>query len=606
MTFRERFSSLFLLILFLALGIFYTFDNPLYLKPDEPYHYAYVRYLLDGNGLPSVDPSRIGVGAHSAVEAEGHQPPIYYATIAAVAWLFNLQDQVAPTVNPHFMGTRDGNLHQWNPLYAAPSQVPIFLVGRFLSLICGAITLIFTYLLIRLYLSFELAFFATGLMAFNPQFIFMSTSFSNDMASVMTIHIGLWMIVKTLRIGALTLRQSLAIGVVLSIAMLTKLGGLGLFLPLGIVALWLSWQKRSWQPILYAGISFFVWLALCSWWLWRNWILYRDPLTTTLLPILLGPRSEPFTWQVLQSYLAFIWKSFWLDFSPGGILFANPLIYWLIGFLCIAGLASSLLAVMRRPPLRPFFGILWLWLIFMILSLLRLSSGTAVFMGGGRLLFPAAVVVSATLAVGLAELGIRQWRSNAVLLLWGAFALVAPFWYLHPNYPRPQIMSTLTAEPMFPIHARFESDTFELIGYDLHQSNSESSNEELIEITYYWQALSGSDRNFSLFVQWLDPQQMIPIRQIDTYPGNGVFPTSRWQSGQIFIDHVRLYLPKGQTNTAGVLLTGLYDLSTMQRLLIVSDANSEQSHDAICLAKTGIDPLPAQLAHLSCPTLPSQ
>ena len=64
---QERLSLLLLLLLFFLFGIFYTFDNPLYLKPDEPYHYEYVRYLLAGNGLPAVDLSKIGVGAHSAL-----------------------------------------------------------------------------------------------------------------------------------------------------------------------------------------------------------------------------------------------------------------------------------------------------------------------------------------------------------------------------------------------------------------------------------------------------------------------------------------------------------------------------------------------------------
>ena len=599
---QERLSLLLLLLLFFLFGIFYTFDNPLYLKPDEPYHYEYVRYLLAGNGLPAVDLSKIGVGAHSALEAEGHQPPIYYSTVATVAWLFDFQDQRAPAVNPHFMGTLEGNRHQWNPLYASPFQVPIFLSGRLISLLCGAIAVFFAYLLLNLYLSAELAFFAAGLMALNPQFIFMATSFSNDMASVMTIHIGLWMIGATLKRGSLSRRQALWLGIVLALATLTKLGGLGLFLPLGVVVLWLCWQRKSWEPFFASALSFFAWFVLCSWWLWRNWQLYHDPLTTTLLPILLGPRVEPFTMQVLQSYLAFVWKAYWLDFSPGGILFAEPIVYWGIGLLCIVALIGSLLALIRQPLLRPLFALLCFWFVFMLVSLLRLTSGTAVFMGGGRLLFPAAVAVSGTLALGLAQVGIRGWLAKFLLLLWGLFALIAPFRYLHTTYPRPQLVTTLAHEPMVPIHAHFADDTFELIGYDLAQPKR-MGNEEILKITYYWRVVQGSGQDFSLFVQWLDPQKMVPIAQIDSYPGNGGYPTSLWQPNQIFVDTVHLHLSLGQTKKAGVLLTGLYDLSTMQRLLILKDDNTQAPRNAICLAKTGTTALLQPLQQSSCPPL---
>lgn len=608
MIYRKRWFVALLLLGYIATGIFYALDNPLFLKPDEYYHYVFVQHLLDGKGLPSVDTSRVGVGNHSPIEAEGHQPPLYYAAVAAVAAVVGLHEQLVPASNPHFLSTQQGNRHVWTPLYARLSQVPIFVSGRLLSLLCSVIALLFIYRLARRYLSPQVALLSVALIGLNPQFLFIATSFSNDMASVMTIHIGLWMIAVASQ-SRLRLRWSALLGVVIALATLTKIGGMGLFAPLGVVALWQAWKDRQLRPLLHAAVAFVVWLALCSWWLWRNWLLYHDPLTTTLLPILLGVREEPFTGEVLRSYLTFVWKAYWLDFSPGGILFAEDTVYWVIGAVCLVGLLGAVWAVVRKASLRPIFWLLWGWFALVFVSLLHLTSGTAVFMGGGRLLFPAAASVGITLAVGLYEVGVRRWLLPSLITLCWACALIAPFRYLHPTYPRPQVVDSLPTSPAFPVHARFEGDSFELIGYDLKQVNlarGEAKNgaNSAVDITYYWQTINGSQQNFSLFVQWLDPQQMKPASQIDTYPAYGAFPTSAWQPGSIFVDRVRLYAPEDATITDGILLTGLYDLSTMHRLVVTRSDQSQTERDAICLAKVGEFATPDQFASWGCPALP--
>ncbi|MFN8440752.1 MAG: glycosyltransferase family 39 protein [Caldilineaceae bacterium] len=610
MTHRERWLVALLLLGYVATGIFYALDNPLYLKPDEYYHFVFVQHLLDGKGLPSVDTSRVGVGNHSPVEAEGHQPPLYYAAVAAIATTLGLQEHLVPANNPHFLSTQQGNRHVWTPLYAKLSQVPIFVSGRLLSLLCGVIALIFIYRLARRYLSSQVALLSVALIGLNPQFLFIATSFSNDMASVMTIHIGLWMIVVVSQ-ERLTWRWSALLGVVIALATLTKIGGMGLFAPLGVVALWQAWKDRHLRTLLYAALAFLVWLALCSWWLWRNWLLYHDPLTTTLLPVLLGARTDPFMGEGLLSYLTFVWKAYWLDFSPGGILFAEVGVYWVIAVVCLVGLTGSVWVVVRKASLRPLFWLLWGWFALVFVSLLRLTSGTAVFMGGGRLLFPATASVGITLAVGLYAVGVRRWLLPGLIAVCWACALIAPFRYLHTTYPRPQLVESLSTEPAFPVHARFEGDSFELIGYDLKQvklapGEAKNGAKSAVDITYYWQAINGSQQNFSLFVQWLDPQQLKPISQIDTYPGYGTFPTSAWQPGSIFVDTVRLYAPEETKITDGILLTGLYDLSTMRRLVVVRSAQSQTERDAICLATVGKFDIPDQFASWRCPTLKSK
>ncbi|MEA3397679.1 MAG: hypothetical protein U9R05_09490, partial [Chloroflexota bacterium] len=62
---QESLGIAVLLSVFFLLGLYYTFDNPLYSKPDEAYHQAYVMHLQAGNGLPVIDTSRVGCEAHT-------------------------------------------------------------------------------------------------------------------------------------------------------------------------------------------------------------------------------------------------------------------------------------------------------------------------------------------------------------------------------------------------------------------------------------------------------------------------------------------------------------------------------------------------------------
>jgi hypothetical protein len=41
-----------LLLAFSLLAVIYSLTTPLFEAPDEPLHYAYVRWLAEGHGLP--------------------------------------------------------------------------------------------------------------------------------------------------------------------------------------------------------------------------------------------------------------------------------------------------------------------------------------------------------------------------------------------------------------------------------------------------------------------------------------------------------------------------------------------------------------------------
>ena len=320
---------------FLILGAYYALDNPL-CKPDETFHYAYAFHLRSGHGLPviRVIPGRT---QFTPVEMEAHQPPLYYAGVAGIAALLNLRERIVPSVNPYLLGTLEGNRCP-APLYSTFSESPIFFTGRLVSLVCGAMALLFAYLLCRVFLPWPVALLSVAFMGFNPQYLFIATSFSNDMPVTALVHLGLWQLGRAIRAG-LHRKRALILGGIIAGATLTKLTGLGLLIPLGGIALWQAWRTRGGRPLLNAGLAALVVAVGGSWWFWRNGRLYGSPFATHLLTVLLGCRSSPWTLEDLRDFLAYVWRSYWLAFSPGGLLFAEPPVYGGISLICLLALS---------------------------------------------------------------------------------------------------------------------------------------------------------------------------------------------------------------------------------------------------------------------------
>jgi uncharacterized membrane protein len=586
-TLGEKGALAWLLGGFLILGAYYALDNPL-CKPDEAFHYAYAFHLRSGHGLPviRVIPGRT---QFTPVEMEAHQPPLYYAGVAGIAALLNLRERIVPSVNPYLLGTLEGNRCLTVPLYSTFSESPIFFTGRLVSLVCGAMALLFAYLLCRVFLPWPVALLSVAFMGFNPQYLFIATSFSNDMPVTALVHLGLWQLGRAIRAG-LHRKRALILGGIIAGATLTKLTGLGLLIPLGGIALWQAWRTRGGRPLLNAGLAALVVAVGGSWWFWRNGRLYGSPFATHLLTVLLGRRSSPWTLEDLRDFLAYVWRSYWLAFSPGGLLFAEPPVYVGISLICLLALFGLIRALRRNKSIRPLFALIWGWFLLVFLSFLHLTQSTPLFIGGGRLLFPAAIALGATLAVGLTQLFHRfPFVPAGLAILLAIYAAAAPIRYIHPAYPRPHRVQTLEHPPRYPLGISFGDGYFELIGYDLQLT--QVAGRSALAITYYWRTLRETSHNFSVFIhlQTQREGQIALLTQVDTYPGYGSYPTSAWRRDWIFIDRLALPLPPPGSVFSGTIVTGLYDLPTMERLPAYDREGRRFPNDAVPLAELWTD-----------------
>ena len=196
MQIRERLGILAILGLFLGLGLWYSLATPPFETPDELYHYAFVRHLAAGNGLPVQNPAVEEAWSH-----EGSQAPLYYLV---AGWLTSAIDQndfhqlnvPNPRANigdPLFPGNKNFMLYSAaaHPLQGSNLALHI---ARWLSLALGCVTLWLIYQIARLAFSddtqfkppWSLALLPVLWVATIPQFTFISAACSNDSMVIAT------------------------------------------------------------------------------------------------------------------------------------------------------------------------------------------------------------------------------------------------------------------------------------------------------------------------------------------------------------------------------------------------------------------------------------
>jgi len=588
---RSNLGITLLLLAFLLLAGIYSIVNPIFEASDELWHYPFVKTLADGNGLPVQDAQDPGPWRQ-----EGSQPPLYYLIAAAVTSGIDTTDiDYVRRINPHVDNaaiTRDGNnnlvvhrteIEQW-PWTGTVLAVH---VSRFLSVLMGAGTVFLTYLLaLELFGDRKwLALTSAALIAFTPMFLFVSGSVNNDNLVVVLATATLYLLVRMVRRaeeGRSTTVMAAAAGILVGLAVLGKLSGLGLIGPVGLTLLYMAWKRRSWKSFLLEGALVVGVAALVSgWWLWRNWTLYGDPTGLNAFVDIAGGRpggSTPLV-QLWGERVGFVW-SYWGLF--GGLSVPMPeWIYALLNTLAAIALAGlALLAirlVARRDRLEaklvlPLIISSWIPIVF--ISLIRWT--TMVQASQGRLIFstiaPLNILMAAGLGLGLSGKKGRIVAASAVAIM-AVVAVAAPFAWIAPSYALPAQLTSVepNAEYLF-AEPGGGTGSMLLTGFDVPRAEVQPRGE--IEINLTWQTASLMARNWSVFIHLTDEAGLI-VGQRDTYPGKGLLATSDLEPGRRWTDHqvVRIddnaYAPSELQVTAG-----LYDLATMERMILDNGSDS--------------------------------
>jgi len=573
----------FLLLLFLALALYYNAGIPVFESPDELEHMAFVAWLADRGSLPEVSLRSIGPWRQ-----EGTQPPLYYWIVAGLVGRVphDAPDQLA-TQNPFatmgdplLRGNKNVVLHD-EQVERWPYRGTVLFVhlARLVSTLMALGTLVAVYRLGRIVCPDRpgLALGMSGLVAFTPQFLFLSASANNDNLVILVSAWVLVLLVGWVRGPDLPRPAHLGLlGVLLGLGALSKAAGLLLWLVAATTCLFLAWRAGRWRWLIVAGgVILGVALAVSGWWFVRNLRLYGE-LTgiQTHLSVVGYRRTLPAGPMAIVGEFRGFRYSFWLLFGWFSILAPQPF-YWAMDSLSLLGLAGlGLFLARHRRHLaawtRVALAILFAWLVLVAVGLLRWTTFTLA--SQGRLLFPALPAIALFLVIGWAELVPKRARrlvGVAALGLWLAWAALCPVLVLEPAYALPKRVhspSELSALPA-PLGVHF-GDCCELLGYLQPGGTSDRPvhSEDWVPLTLVWRVQRATEQNYSLYVHaWTFDGEA--VGQVDTYPGNGMYPTSLWKPGEIIEDTVQVMIASTSEGPSLVRFdVGLYDLDTLERL----------------------------------------
>jgi len=567
-----KFGIGYLILAFVLLGLVYTTVTPIFEAPDEPWHFNYVRYVAEGRGLPSLRDNASG-----AYQEVG-QPPLYYLVAGwIVAPVGEFSTQGLALHNPGFGYQAPGTVNDNKNLFAHtgreafPWQGALLAIhlARLVSLAFGALTVLATWGLARQVfpdLPFA-AWSAAAVVAFTPQFVFISSVTSNDSSAAALATMTLWAIARMIRQGVTVGRAAWA-GVLVGLASLTKTSTilLGVFAAAVIL---LGPQTtpygqrsaviRRWTAL---AVSVLAALIVGGWWYARNGILYGDPLG---LSVHLGTpwaRAEPVSLLQVLSTLPLAFRSFWGTFGWGHVEM-SPVIYVALGAAMMASVAGWVAGrqsplVTQRGQSSIVISLLWCGAIFV--SFLRWNQQVEA--PHGRLLFPMIGALAVLLVGGWAQLPRPRVVLGGIMTGLLGLALVAPFAYIRPAYAWPEFYP-LEQLAHGAVDWRY-GDQARLVAFDLDRDSVSPG--QWLNVRLCWVALRPMTRNYTVFVHVLGRENLI-VGARDTWPGLGRFPTSLWPVGRAFCDTIPVRIETwAPTPEVYAVEAGLYDAATNERL----------------------------------------
>ncbi len=567
-----------LLIAFAALVWLHNWATPVYDAPDEVWHDAYGRWLAAGNGLPAMDND--DSGAHQEVA----QPPLYYAAAALLRAPFDDSDLEALFWhNPQFgyqalnnaLDNKNMLIHTAREGFPWRGAALAIHITRLTSLLFGIVTVIAAWGLG--YEAFQTrrgALITAALVAFQPQFVFMSSVINNDNAATALAAAALWAAARILRRG-LTLQRAAGLGLLVGLGLLAKVSLLALAALMGAALLWQAWRERltlrsaAAHCALYLATS----LSVGGWWYARNFWLYRDFLGLSSHFNTPWQHAQNKTLLDLLSDFPLLLRSFWGAYGWGHIFWPD----WVYALLTLTSglilLCGAWRVFRNRAAITTtsIYLLSSLWLAGITTALLLWMRQVSA--PHGRLLFPALSAWALLLAFGLQRQPRRRWQmytERGLILGLAALATLAPGAQLQAAFARPRLyMPEQAAAQVAPVNFTY-AHTIRLIGVDIKPGRVAPG--ALLEVKACWEALAPIATDYTVYVQLLG-QNHTRGGERHTYPGLGRYPTTLWQPGQAFCDIYRLIVePWTPAPERYQVLIGLYAGTPDSPAAVAADA----------------------------------
>jgi hypothetical protein len=583
-----------ILALHTVLGISFGLATPVFEAPDEANHFLFVRYLQLYHVLPVQTLDQNGPRAH--------HPPLYFLLGAAVtAWVADaggaghIQLPDNPSLN--FRYGDQANDHKTKFIHSAAERWPYrgqalsAHVLRLLSTFFSALAVLFTYLMaLELFPARPaVAWLAAALLAFNPMVLFMSGVVQNSTSALACSAFLLYMLSRWLRTGFTRARWAW-LGVIFSAAVLFQVSGLTLAAAAGVALLYNAWRlsrpsqaapRRFWPTLIQNGLIFSApVLALTGWWFVRNQILYGDFTANKIVAALWS--NQPI--MPMEQVINLLLTGMVGRFGFGLIIQYADWIYQLCYLLAVLALLGLLRLAWDRWRARRELNLesATLWVVHAA-TVLAVTAGLIYYIvffirgGHGRYMFTAYPSLAVLLAAG-GLAWFRPRRHWPVALVGGGLSLALSVYGLGaliiPTYALPPTPTQTELDRLTPVDADI-GDTARVLGYSLSADTVRPGQE--LDVTVCWQVLSQTDVPYTIFLHLYDLAAG-PVAQVDTYPGQGNYPTTTWDVGRTFVETYHLHVPPNAPAVPQAqILVGLYDAASLQRLPVTGrDAGPAQ------------------------------
>ena len=500
---------------------------PPFTGPNEVLHYEYVALMRQTGKLPDL--------ATSFRPDERHQPPVYYSVATFLALPLTappLDDQFA--VNPHFATTYQGNLNPY--VDVPPAALSVVWAGRIASLLFGLLALLALYGAAQLTLPRTESLLVAAVMAFQPTFLQLSGIVNNDLAvtavSTLLVAYTTYLIVHQ-KIG----RPFLLWGIIMALAILTKASAIFLLLLLPLL-FWSIWQQqRALWPVVKSGLWTMVsFIPIYGSWLLFNHIRSGDTLgLAPSVPIGALFTLRPADFLLTIPYLPELFRSFWLDWSPGIIGYGPDWLYGIAAFFLLAALLgwfwpSGRLAQPTLITTIHLFWVLSLGAAFVAVKTLMIRD-VGFLVPEGRWLLPAWPSLAWLVGVGWAKwwpVAKRHIVCNGTTAVFPVSALLLVTILMPHLYPQ---ATHLTSHEQIPANATpvqlLYNEQIELVALEADNLTIGQPS----PITLYWHSQQPSQHTYTVLAQllWLHENGWRKIEEQSSFPGSGLTPTNRWQ-----------------------------------------------------------------------------
>ncbi len=584
---RERIAFSAVIGLFAVLALAYSVVNPLFESPDEFNHYDFVRYLIDQRELPVQTQGKL---------TEYFEPPLYYAISSLVIGAVPAEPY-SPQLNPFFgydayrFGVDNKILYIHSVQEAFPyhgTALAAHLLRGF-SILLGTLSLVVCFQALReVFTRPAIALGAIAIIAFNPQFLLVSSSISNDNLIILLSVLMIWLALRIARSG-MTARRTFIMAALTAAAVLTKLSAALLVLVL-VAAMFIArtpWRKWISTLTIVAAVG----LVLTGWWFLRNMMLYGEPTGIRMWQQIWGWQSVAVNLSGIGVVLQNLWTSYWGRFGWGQIVLPDGL-YWallVVGLLSLIGFIRNLYGWRVRSgstsadaypadadPRGLSILVITLGLVLAVSLWYGLvnPAGTA-----GRFWFPAMAPIGGLMFYGLR--GIYRPRQaqldklfvGAAYGLMIALSLGSLIGVIAPAYTAPaQVSLDEVRRQTRSADIRFGEATI-LLGYVIDRDRVLPDDE--LQVTLCWQTLSSTETPLYFFIHLLGQDNSI-VGQRSSLHGLGRYPSISWQAQSIFCDivpvRVNVTAPAPAVYQVEV---GVVDLLSGQRLTALSPAGLE-------------------------------